>query len=51
MTSKNSVGRSCDRLREDLQQVALVVAVHEDAELGQVADVLRDLADASGSVS
>src|ERR687886_714368 len=35
-----------DRLREDLQQVALVVAVDEDAEPAQVLQVLLDLADA-----
>src|SRR5918996_3099235 len=35
-----------DRLREDLQQVALVVAVDEDAEPLQVLDVLVDLPDA-----
>src|SRR5215207_10007813 len=29
-----------DRLREDLQHVPLVVAVHEDAEFRQLADVL-----------
>src|SRR5262249_30532423 len=35
-----------DRLGEDLQKVALVVAVHEDSQLGQVVQVLVDLADA-----
>src|SRR5690349_22571492 len=32
-----------DRLREDLQQVALVVAVDEDALLAQVRELLDDL--------
>src|SRR3954470_24512258 len=36
------------RLREDLQQVALVVAVHEDAQAAQILHVLVDLADALG---
>ena len=36
-----------DRLGEDLQQVALVVAVGEDPEPAQVGDVLVDLADPS----
>src|SRR3954468_14529796 len=35
-----------DRLREDLQQVALVVAVDEDAEALEVREVLGDLAHA-----
>src|SRR4051794_2458094 len=35
-----------DRLREDLQQVALVVAVDEDAQALEVLEVLGDLADA-----
>src|SRR3954452_11307839 len=35
-----------DRLREDLQQVALVVAVDQDAEPAQVIHRLVDLADA-----
>src|SRR3954451_18795043 len=34
-----------DRLREDLQQVALVVAVDQDAEPAEVRQVLLDLAD------
>src|SRR3954452_11135870 len=34
-----------DRLREDLQHVALVVAVDEDAEPAQVLQALLDLAD------
>src|SRR4051794_10346911 len=34
-----------DRLREDLQHVALVVAVDEDAESAQVLQALLDLAD------
>src|SRR5262245_2762766 len=34
-----------DRLREDLQHVALVVAVDEDAEAPQVLELLLDLAD------
>src|SRR4051794_23080074 len=37
-----------ERLREDLQQVALVVSVDEDAEAAQVLDRLVDLADALG---
>src|SRR4051794_18155463 len=37
-------------LREDLQQVAVVVAVGEDAEPPQVAVVLVDLADAVGDI-
>ena len=35
-----------DRLRENLQHVAFVVAVDEDAEFGEIVDVLLDLADA-----
>src|SRR5258706_6368286 len=34
-----------DRFGEDLQQVALVVMVYEDAEFGQVFDILSDVAD------
>src|SRR5919108_3956487 len=37
-----------DRLREDLQQVALVVAVDEDALLAQVGELLDDLGHARG---
>ena len=36
------------RLGEDLQHVALVVAVDQDAQLGQLAHVLLDRADALG---
>src|SRR5215203_2618424 len=36
-----------DRLREDLQQVALVVAVDQDPEPPQILHVLLDLADPS----
>ena len=39
-----------DRLGEDLQQVALVVAVDEDPEPPQVLEVLLDLADPLGHV-
>ena len=39
-----------ERLREDLQQVALVVAVDEDAEPAQVVERLVDLADALGQL-
>src|ERR1700750_1855800 len=39
-----------DRLREDLQQVALVVAVDEDALLAQVGELLDDLGDARGDL-
>src|SRR3954466_12009267 len=39
-----------DRLGEDLQQVALVVAVDEDAEPLEVLERFRDLADAAGRV-
>src|SRR5919109_3345322 len=39
-------GPIADRLREDLQQVALVVAVDQDAQPAQVLDLLVDLADA-----
>src|SRR4051794_28906410 len=38
------------RLREDLEQIALVVAVHEDAEPAEVLHVLLDLADALGGL-
>src|ERR1051326_451088 len=38
------------RLREDLQQVAVVVAIGEDAEPAKVRIVLVDLADAFGNV-
>src|SRR5919108_4704871 len=38
-------GPVADRLREDLEQVALVVAVDLDAEPAQVVDLLVDLAD------
>ena len=50
ITSRNRVGRSPSGLREDLQQVALVVAVGEDAELAQVVEVLVDLADPIGQL-
>src|SRR5438105_2758731 len=36
------------RLGEDLQQIALVIPVHEDTERSQVADVLVDITDAIG---
>src|SRR5262245_9869478 len=36
------------RLGEDLQQVTLFVAIDQDAQLGQLPDVLVDLADALG---
>src|SRR5215210_5286667 len=39
-----------DRLGEDLQQVALVVAVDEDALLAQVGELLDDLGDARGNL-
>src|ERR687885_2998264 len=39
-----------DRLREDLQQVALVVSVDEDAEAAQVREVLVDLPDPGGDL-
>src|ERR687890_2730686 len=39
-----------ERLGEDLQQVALVVGVDEDAEPAEVLQVLLDLADAAGHV-
>src|SRR2546423_4712034 len=39
-----------ERLREDLKQVALVVAVDEDAEPVQVVDRLGDLAHAAGQL-
>ena len=45
MTSKNRVGRSCDRLREDLQQVAFVVAVRENAQFRELVNRLLDLPD------
>src|SRR3954468_15267177 len=34
-----------DRLGEDLQEIALLVAVREDAQFGQVGQVLGDRAD------
>src|SRR5919106_6360321 len=43
-------GPVADRLREDLEQVALVVAVDQDAEPAQVVDPLVDLADPLGHV-
>src|SRR5215212_8748521 len=39
-----------ERLREDLQEVALVVAVDEDPQAPQVVEVLGDLADAVGDL-
>ena len=39
------------RLREDLQQVALVVPVDQDAEVAQRLEVLVNLADPSSTVS
>ena len=45
MISKKMRWPVAERLGEDLQQVALVVAVDEDAEPAQVAQVLVDLAD------
>src|SRR5438552_1805116 len=39
-------GAVLDRLGEYLQQVTFVVAVHEDAQLAELAHVLVDLADA-----
>src|SRR3954447_3990580 len=43
-------GPVADGLREDLEHVALVVAVDEDAEAPQVVERLLDLADALGDV-
>src|SRR5690349_23283443 len=43
-------GTVAGRLREDLQQIALVVAVHEDAEALEILHVLVDLADAPGGL-
>src|SRR5206468_3878552 len=39
-----------ERLREDLEQVAVVVAVGQDPQAPQVGDVLLDLTDAAGQV-
>src|SRR4051794_26691597 len=41
-------GAVLDRLGEDLEQVPLLVAVDEDPQLGEVAQVLGDRADAAG---
>src|SRR5438309_11181363 len=35
-----------DRLREDLQEVALLITIDEDAQVGELAQVLIDRADA-----
>src|SRR5690348_2743135 len=43
-------GAVADRLREDLQQVALVVAVDQDALLAQVGKLLDDLGHARGDL-
>src|SRR5918911_225296 len=39
-----------DRLREDLQEIALVVAIDEDALLAQVGELLDDLGHARGDL-
>src|SRR5437016_9327735 len=39
-------GAVLDRLGEDLQEVTFIVAVHEDAQLAELAEILVDLADA-----
>src|SRR2546427_10229385 len=41
-------GSILDRLGEDLKQIALVVAIDQDAELGQLIEILFDRAGALG---